>query len=436
MEVNSSNRNYHRAQLKQLKCKLQVNFLQNCLEEKVLPRSAPAQLRDKTIPFTSVARDYLKNAIITLKEKIEYLRLTTITAKLSHKQTDQLKRTEYNEKKRLDAKLRRLCDRSSWKTVGNSSLITNLSSKHLTKYQREVLSLGSNFDTGVNKNSLSSLISKNYKWQESDIDKGFQQGILACCNILSKKNSILPKRYLIALTSLKKDESIIIKKADKGGGIVVMNTKDYTEKIVEHLSDENVYEKKYAGYAEKIGNDFNKNARKILRKSKQGKQFLHLIEENPVIPRIYGLPKLHKMNVPVRPITSCIGSAPHKLSKFLAKYLTPLLGEINKDHIRNSGDILKKLESVNFKNKVMASFDVASLYTNINKQEAVNVMEQIIETTDINLPMEKNIFIGLVKLCVDYNCLEFEKEEYIQHSGYGISIESNSGQFIYGEYRS
>ena len=37
------------------------------------------------------------------------------------------------------------------------------------------------------------------------------------------------------------------------------------------------------------------------------------------LPRIYGLPKIHKPNLPLRPLVSFIGSAVYELSKFLKK---------------------------------------------------------------------------------------------------------------------
>ena len=42
-------------------------------------------------------------------------------------------------------------------------------------------------------------------------------------------------------------------------------------------------------------------------------------------PRMYGLPKIHKQDVPCRPILSMIGSAQHELAKFLAALLQPVL---------------------------------------------------------------------------------------------------------------
>ena len=42
-------------------------------------------------------------------------------------------------------------------------------------------------------------------------------------------------------------------------------------------------------------------------------------------PQMYGLPKVHKENIPMRPIVSTIGSPTYRLAKELARILTPSL---------------------------------------------------------------------------------------------------------------
>ena len=103
-----------------------------------------------------------------------------------------------------------------------------------------------------------------------------------------------------------------------------MDRSHYIEKINELLRDD-VYQKKEKGYAKIEGEKFNKHARKILKKSKMGKQLLFTLEQDPT-PRMRGLPKLHKPGVPMRPITSGIGIASHRLAKVLAKPLSAALG--------------------------------------------------------------------------------------------------------------
>ena len=53
-------------------------------------------------------------------------------------------------------------------------------------------------------------------------------------------------------------------------------------------------------------------------------------------PRMYGLPKTHKTNVPLRPILSMIGSSHHELSKWLTSLLELVLKRFLTHCIRDS----------------------------------------------------------------------------------------------------
>ena len=52
-------------------------------------------------------------------------------------------------------------------------------------------------------------------------------------------------------------------------------------------------------------------------------------------PRIYGLPKVHKPNVPLRPIVSCIGSSLYQLSKYVASLIFLLVGQTD-SHVKKT----------------------------------------------------------------------------------------------------
>ena len=60
------------------------------------------------------------------------------------------------------------------------------------------------------------------------------------------------------------------------------------------------------------------------------------------VPKFYGLPKIHKKDVPLRPIVSSIGSMMYDTAKFLAKIMKPLVG-LNSHHIVNSEDFVNKI---------------------------------------------------------------------------------------------
>ena len=129
------------------------------------------------------------------------------------------------------------------------------------------------------------------------------------------------------------EKEIVVTQADKGGGIVIMDRSQYIEKMQNLLSVSETYEKKQNGYADKQSKLFNQKARKMM-KSERGKQLYHLLEEAPSVPKMRGQPKMHKDGIPMRPITSGIGSDPHNLAERLAQPLTRTLGSISEAHIK------------------------------------------------------------------------------------------------------
>ena len=228
----------------------------------------------------------------------------------------------------------------------------------------------------------------------------------------------MPRRYQVALETLSKDDSVIITQADKGGGIIILDKQEYVRKMEHLLSDTETYEKKQTGDAKKEADKFNKAARKILRKSEKGRKLQYLLEEDPKAPRMRGLPKVHKQGTPMRPITSGIGSAPHRLAKVLAKPLSKMLGTLSQAHLKNSGDLLERLKDIDIRGKKLASFDVKALFTNVTVDRAMEAIKKVLsEMPTESLPIPKGDFIKLVQLCLNFGSFTFNDMEYNQHQG-------------------
>jgi hypothetical protein len=58
--------------------------------------------------------------------------------------------------------------------------------------------------------------------------------------------------------------------------------------------------------------------------------------------KFYGLPKIHKENIPLRPIVSLPGSPTYELSKYLAMILHPLV-KTSPNTINNANAFLTKI---------------------------------------------------------------------------------------------
>ena len=70
---------------------------------------------------------------------------------------------------------------------------------------------------------------------QNDIHKTLTENKTKFCNNLSTDERK-------ALKDLSTDKSIIIKPADKGGAIVIMNAEDYEKVCLDHLADKTFYE--------------------------------------------------------------------------------------------------------------------------------------------------------------------------------------------------
>ncbi|XP_078363377.1 uncharacterized protein LOC144647439 [Oculina patagonica] len=86
---------------------------------------------------------------------------------------------------------------------------------------------------------------------------------------------------------------------------------------------------------------------------------------------MYGQPKIHKRNIPLRPIVSCINTFGYDLSAHLADILSPLTGK-SEYAVTNSTHFVNTINHERIQEKeIMVSFDVEFLFTNVPMEDAV-----------------------------------------------------------------
>ncbi|XP_054257426.1 uncharacterized protein LOC128982489 [Macrosteles quadrilineatus] len=135
---------------------------------------------------------------------------------------------------------------------------------------------------------------------------------------------------------------------------------------------------------------------------------------------MYGLPKIHKPNVPLRPIVSSRDSACRELSKVLLDILKPLVGNTD-SFIKNSKDFVEKSKSIVLADTdKLVSFDVESLFTNVPVSETLKIIETRLTNDDTlanrtKLPV--NVIMELLDLCTQCNYFQLEGKLYRQDEG-------------------
>jgi hypothetical protein len=100
-----------------------------------------------------------------------------------------------------------------------------------------------------------------------------------------------------------------------------------------------------------------------------------LIPNYQIIPRIYGIPKIHKEGIPLRPIFSTIGSPTYELEKHVAKILGPLVGS-TESYIKYSNEFVNLIKEEKVEpGDMLISFDVVSPFTKNLLNEAIQVIK-------------------------------------------------------------
>jgi hypothetical protein len=91
-------------------------------------------------------------------------------------------------------------------------------------------------------------------------------------------------------------------------------------------------------------------------------------------PRLYGLPKIHKTGVPLRPIVSNIGAPTYQLVKQLTGFLNQLTGN-SAHHVKNSAHFIQILDNLQVQpGDLMVSFDIVSLFTKVPVEDSLSLL--------------------------------------------------------------
>lgn len=227
-----------------------------------------------------------------------------------------------------------------------------------------------------------------------------------------------------SLSLLMGSQGVVIKKSDKGNSIVIMNKHTYKSKVYDHLNNEKSYEQ--------ITTNTTINDEKLHINS-----FLETILAHQFIdyhtykfllpPKIhrngifYILPKIHKENIPGRPIVSSIKSLTENISEFLTLCLQPIIPKI-RSYIKNTKHFLQKIMKLPKQkhNILLVTIDVQSLYTNIPHKEGIEACLFFTEKYRKFLPKyapNKTILKTLLLFVLENNYFEFENKIYRQLFG-------------------
>ncbi|OOZ57814.1 hypothetical protein [Solemya velum gill symbiont] len=253
-----------------------------------------------------------------------------------------------------------------------------------------------------------------------------------------RKRNNISREERAAIHHLGSDTSIVIKEADKGGTIVIMDSGYYMEKVEEQLKDTKYYKE----LQEPIDENTMRKIQRLVSKhpnctTEKEADFLTKFECKTS--HFYGLPKVHKSSeiqkavrqqnsehvevyrpndLKLRPIVAGPSCATHRLSEFLDIILKPLCQKIP-SFLKDDIDFIRSLPAEIDENSIFASFDVTSLYTNIPHDlglQAINYwVNRYRDTVESRFSTE---FIAeAMEIILKNNSFIFNSQHYLQLVG-------------------
>lgn len=211
---------------------------------------------------------------------------------------------------------------------------------------------------------------------------------------------------------------IVIKPADKGGAIVIMNRDDYIKEADRQLSDTSFYKILQSDPTFEYKEIVKENLEALLEAKEIDKTTVRsLIPLSPIAGRFYLLPKIHKAHVPGRPIVSGIGTVTENISLYVDNLINKIPPNFP-SYIRDTNHFLSEILDLEIPSGcLLVTMDVTSLYTNIPHSDGIQAVIHAYSESREPKPVENSTLALLLRLILELNNFEFNGKHYVQVSG-------------------
>ena len=305
----------------------------------------------------------------------------------------------------------------------NQNWVRNLSRRLLTKAQEKILSHGPNYAIVTKEPLIGEYIAQVEKLCQS-LKQDEAEELRGEVKLIMKKikppKSNISKEETRAIKELKKDQERMVLTADKGVSMVVMDREDYEKKSEELLSQ--------STYRVLPSDLTTKQKHKLIALLKtinaeggiNDHIYRRLYPTGASTPKYYGLPKVHKEGVPLRPIISSRGAVTYESAKELSRIIKSLVGR-SPHHVHNTQDFIQSVEGIQLQeNECIISYDVNSLFTSIPIVPIITIIKKHPEQ-DKDLHLRTNMTVNhiccLLEFCLKNTYFQFKGRYYEQTDG-------------------
>jgi len=178
-----------------------------------------------------------------------------------------------------------------------------------------------------------------------------------------------------------------------------------------------------------ITTKFQKDLRNTLNNCKQIVRADHkwkYVNLNRNTPSLRGLVKVHKADLPIRPIVNYRSAPFYKLARMFSEKLRTYIPLPYVYNIQNSIQLMKDLSDIPYSpNLKLASLDISNMYTNIPTEVLLNIIDIMCDKHNIEDTLKLEI-TNISKLIIAQNCFKFQDKTCLQKNGLAMGAPTSS----------
>ena len=224
-----------------------------------------------------------------------------------------------------------------------------------------------------------------------------------------------------ALEELKSRDDIIIRIADKGAAVVLLNRSDYLSECYRQLTDTKYYSKLDHNPTDLYRLDVLNQVEDMYQNGEIDITVKEYLQDCKCrTPEFYTIPKIHKIPLKGRPIVSGNEGPTEKISQFVDHFLNPPTTKI-RSYVKDTTHLLQILNQLGSvpPHTLLATLDVASLYTNINNEEGLKAAKSTLEKSrpEAHIKPSNLSLLKLLELVLTRTNFQFNGQNFLQISG-------------------
>jgi hypothetical protein len=284
---------------------------------------------------------------------------------------------------------------------------------------------------------IKQIYKKNANWNPPPAPLAIEDSITSFEKTLKEKHNNLTERFIKtnlsnltpiqakALRSLRQNKELIIKPSDKNLGPTLMDLDAYISQIL----SKHLLTKDYSQLSKIEANHRMEHLKTLLKNLIQQNQnlltkaeltyFDRSLKSHFRLPMFYGLPKVHKTPMSLRPVVSTTNSLLATFSIWLdykMKTILPLIQSFLKD----SYTLIEELKTFRIPETAkIFTADAQSMYTNIDTTTGLATMRDFLNHNKENLPTDFpcTLFLQVLEIVMKNNIFSFAETYWLQLSG-------------------